>query len=141
MKTNPLRYPRAAGLLLAFGVALTSALPSAALAQKLDANGIERTEVVRRDLDATREAIQVRVDFGPGALAPRHSHPGVELAYVLEGTIEYELEGKAVVLKAGESLFIPAGAVHSAKNHGSSQASELATYLVEKGKPVVVMAR
>ena len=55
--------------------------------------------------------------------------------------LEYELAGKApVTLGAGESLFIPAGAVHSARNVGPGPASELATYFVERGKPLVVLA-
>jgi quercetin dioxygenase-like cupin family protein len=114
---------------------------AAAMAQKFDANGIARTEVVRRDFDKRHEAIQVRVDFAAGASFPRHAHPGVEIAYVLEGEVEYELEGKPVVLKAGDALYIPAGAVHGAKNLGTGKMSELATYIVEKGKPVVVLAK
>ncbi|WEF32027.1 cupin domain-containing protein [Pseudoduganella chitinolytica] len=108
---------------------------------KFDAKGIARTETVRREFDGHREAIQVRVDFAPGASFPKHSHPGVEIAYVLSGTIEYELEGKTVRLQAGESLYIPAGAVHSAKNIGDGIISELATYVVEKNQPIVILAK
>jgi quercetin dioxygenase-like cupin family protein len=105
--------------------------------------GITRSDVVRQDLDvAGREAIQVRVDFAPGAAFGNHTHPGAEIAYVLEGTLEYQFEGKPpVILKAGEAVFIPAGAVHAAKNVGTSKASELATYVVEKGKPLVVLTK
>jgi quercetin dioxygenase-like cupin family protein len=73
--------------------------------------GIKRTDVLRHDLGVPgREVIQVRVDFAPGVAFGRHSHPGEEIAYVLEGTLEYQLEGKPpVTLKAGEALFIPAG--------------------------------
>jgi quercetin dioxygenase-like cupin family protein len=104
--------------------------------------GIKRTDVQRHDLGVPgREVIQVRVDFAPGVAFGSHSHPGEEIAYVLEGTLEYEVEGKPpVTLKAGEALFIPAGAVHAAKNVGSGNGAELATYVVEKGKPLVVMA-
>lgn len=108
-------------------------------APKFDAKGIARTETVRSQFDSTREAIQVRVDFAKGASFPKHSHPGVEIAYVLTGVIEYELEGKVIRLKAGESLYIPAGAVHSAKNVDTGTTSELATYLVEKNKPIVIL--
>ena len=108
-------------------------------APKFDAKGIARTETVRSAFDSTREAIQVRVDFAPGASFPKHSHPGVEIAYVLTGVIEYELEGKTVRLQAGESIYLPAGTVHSAKNVGPGITSELATYLVEKNKPIVIL--
>ena len=112
-----------------------------AMAQQLDANGIGRTELVRHDFDATREAIQVRVDFGPGVAFPAHSHPGVEIAHVEQGTIEYVLDGKRVLLETGQTVYIPAGVVHSARNVGSGNAAELATYIVEKNKPVVVLAK
>jgi quercetin dioxygenase-like cupin family protein len=105
--------------------------------------GITRTDVQRHDLGVPgREVIQVRVDFAPGVAFPRHSHPGAEVAYVLEGTLEYQLDGKPpVTLKAGEALFIPAGAIHTAKNIGSINAAELATYIVEKGKPLVEIVK
>lgn len=134
MKTNHQR-----SMIVAIGLALSAVLPFTAQAQSAGANGIARTEVVRHDVDAQHEAIQVRVDFAREAAFPRHSHPGVEIAYVLEGTMEYELDGKPVTLNAGQALYIPAGAVHTAKNVGKGKASELATYVLEKGKPVVVL--
>ena len=105
--------------------------------------GIKRTDLQRHDLSAPgREAIQVRVDFAPGAAFGKHTHPGEEIIYVLEGSLEYQVEGKPpVTLKAGEVLFIPAGTIHAAKNVGSGNAAELATYVVEKGKPLVTMVK
>ena len=105
--------------------------------------GIKRTDALRHDLSVPgQEVIQVRVDIPPGVLAARHSHPGVEIAYVLEGSLEYQFDGKPpVTLKAGEALFIPAGAIHAAKNVGTGNAAELATYIVEKRKPLVVLAK
>jgi len=101
-------------------------------------SGIGRTEVQRHDLPHPgREVVQVRVDFAPGTAFGQHTHPGEEIAYVLEGTLEYELEGKTITLQAGQSLYIPSGAVHAARNAGSRPAAELATYLVDKGKPIV----
>jgi quercetin dioxygenase-like cupin family protein len=104
---------------------------------------IKRTDALRHDLGIPgQEVVQVRVDIPPGVLAARHSHPGVEIAYVLEGSLEYQFDGKPPVkLKAGEALFIPAGTIHSAKNIGSGNGAELATYIVEKGKPLVVVAK
>jgi quercetin dioxygenase-like cupin family protein len=106
-------------------------------------SGIRRTDLQRADLSvAGREVVQVRVDFGPGAAFGKHKHPGEEIAYVLEGTLEYRVEGKPpVTLKAGEVLFIPAGAIHAARNVGNSNGAELATYVVEKGKPLVEMVK
>src|SRR5215207_6681060 len=101
--------------------------------------GVKRTDLQQHDLSIPgREVVQVRVDIAPGVLAPNHIHPGEEIVYVIEGSLEYQLEGKPpVTLKAGEVLFIPAGTIHSAKYVGSVNAAELATYIVEKGKPLV----
>jgi quercetin dioxygenase-like cupin family protein len=105
--------------------------------------GITRHDLQRHDLSAAgREVVQVRVDFAPGAGAPRHSHHGEEIVYGIEGVMEYQIDGKpAVTIKAGEVVFIPAGAIHAVKNVGKGTAAELATYIVEKGKPLVVPAK
>jgi quercetin dioxygenase-like cupin family protein len=109
-----------------------------ALAQQA---GTRRIELQRHDLSAPgREVLQVRVEFDPGAEFGRHWHPGEEIVNVLAGSLEYRVEGKApVTLKAGDVLFIPARTIHSAKNVGRDDGAELATYIVEKGKPIVVM--
>ena len=85
--------------------------------------GARRTELHKHDLSVSgREVIQVIVELEPGTTAPRHSHPGEEIIYVLEGTWEYTLEGKPpMIVKAGEVLFIPAGTIHSARNVGAAQ--------------------
>jgi quercetin dioxygenase-like cupin family protein len=101
-----------------------------------------RTDLQRQDLSVPgREAIQAVVEIAPGMTAPRHTHPGEEIIYVLEGSLEYQVEGKPpVTLKAGDVLFIPAGTIHSAKNVGTGRGAELATYIVEKGKPLLTVA-
>ena len=123
---------------LAALVAASAWAPQAALAQE----GITRTNLQRHDLSAPgREVVQVLVGFGPGATAPRHSHPGEELVYVVEGVLEYRLDGRPpVTVRAGEVLFIPSGVVHAVRNVGTGRAVELATYVVEKGKPLLVPA-
>lgn len=102
--------------------------------------GIHRTDLLKQDISVPgRETVQVRVDFDPGAFAPKHSHPGEEVAFVLEGTLEYQLgDQPPVTLKAGESLFIPSGTAHAARNVGGGKAAELATYIVRKGAPLAV---
>jgi len=114
-----------------------------AFAQQFDAHGIARTETVRHDIgDAAHEAVQVRVDFAPGAAFPRHTHPGAEIAYVVAGTMEYQLNDQPpVTLQTGQSLFIPEGTIHSARNVGAGNASELATYVVQKGPAIVVVSK
>jgi quercetin dioxygenase-like cupin family protein len=105
--------------------------------------GVHRTDLQRHDLSIPeREVVQVRVDIGPGMVAPKHKHPGEEIIYVLEGSLEYQIEGEPPVkLKAGDVFYIPAGAIHSARNVGRDNGAELATYLVEKGKPLVEVVK
>ncbi len=84
----------------------------------------------------------MRVDIAPGKAFGRHTHPGEEIIYVLNGTFEYEIEGKPpAILKAGDVLFIPAGTIHAAKNVGSDHRSGAATYVVEKGKPLLTLVK
>ena len=103
--------------------------------------GLTRVELQRHDLSVPgREVIQVRFELAPGVSFPKYAHPGEEILYVLEGSIEYQVESKTpVTLRAGEGFFIPAGAFHTARNVGGGNAAELATYVVEKGKPLSVV--
>ena len=112
----------------------------AALAQQA---ATKRTDLQRHDLSIPgHEAVQARVDFAEGATFGKHTHPGEEIIYVLEGTIQYDIDGRPpAILKAGEVLFVPAGTVHAAKNVGSGNAAELGTYVVEKGKPLVTLVK
>jgi quercetin dioxygenase-like cupin family protein len=101
---------------------------------------LKRTDLVQNEISTPGlQAVQARVDFAPGAVSIKHSHPGEEVAYVLKGSIEYQLEGREpVTLKTGEALFIPAGVAHVAKNVGDGEASELATYVVKKDETLVI---
>jgi len=105
--------------------------------------GSKRTPLQQHDPSAPgRVVIQVRVDFDPGYVAPRHTHPGEEIIYVIEGSLEYQIEGQpTATVKPGDVLFVPAGAIHSVKNIGSGNGAELATYVVEKGKPLITLMK
>jgi len=86
--------------------------------------GTTRTDLQRHDLSVSGwETLQALVSFAPGASFPRHAHPGEEIIYVTQGTIEYEVDGKLVTVKAGEALFIPYGVVHAARNPGNEPAA------------------
>jgi len=105
--------------------------------------GIKRTVLQQHDLSSPgREAVHVRIDFELGASFPNHVHTGEEVIYVIGGFLKYQVARQAsVTLKAGDLLFMPADTVHSAKNIGNAGAAELATYVVEKGKPLVVIVK
>jgi len=100
--------------------------------------GLTRTDLQRQDLSIPgREVIQNRVDIDPDAPAIRHWHPGEEIIYVLAGTLEYEIDGEPPrTVNAGEALTVPAERVHAVRNVGRDVAAELATYVVEKSKPL-----
>ncbi|MDR0184092.1 cupin domain-containing protein [Lysobacter arvi] len=128
--------PFAAALLATFAAL---ALPALTHAQ---APGIHRTDLQREDLSIPgREVVQVLVAFEPGVVAGSHHHNGEEIVYVTQGALEYRLEGRApVTLKEGDVLFIPYGVNHEVVNVGAGRSAELATYVVEKGKPLLVPA-
>ena len=129
--------------MLAAVIAASGMVLQAGLAQQKLA-GTNRIDLQRHDLSVPgREVVQAIVELDPGVTSARHSHPGEEIVYVLEGApLEYAVEGRPpVTLKPGGVLFIPAGAVHSAKNVGSRKGAELATYIVEKGKPLLTEVR
>ena len=106
-------------------------------------SGTKRVELQRQDLSFDGRVVsQAVVTVAPGETFPRHNHPGEEVIYVLEGVFEYQFDGKPPVrVKAGETLFIPNGAVHSAKNVGTGNAVELATHIIDKKKPLLTIVK
>jgi quercetin dioxygenase-like cupin family protein len=119
-------------------VAATGALALAAGTLYAQASGLTRTLVGRADVSVPgREAVVARVEVAPGARAGRHTHPGDEISYVLEGESELLVDGQPPrIVKAGESFVIPAGVVHDAHNAGSVPVKLVGVYVVEKGKPL-----
>lgn len=107
------------------------------------ASGIRRTVVQKADVSVPgREAVVARVELDAGATAGRHTHPGDEISYVLEGEGELRIDGEDPRrVKAGESFVIPAGAVHDALNVGSGTLKLVGVYVVEKGKPLATPAK
>ena len=105
------------------------------------APGLWRTDLQQHDLSVDgHEVVQARVALGSEAPLVKHTHPGEEIIYVLEGSLEYQVEGQATrTYNAGEALTVPAGVVHAVRNVGSGNAAELATYVVEKGKPLITL--
>ena len=120
---------------------LAAALGAGAL--NAQAPGFKRVELQDRDLSIPgRHAVQARAEFEPGGAIGRHTHPGEELSVVLSGTLLLEVDGQpAKTIRAGESFFIPAGVIHAGKNSGKGKAVVLATYVVEKGKPVATLVK
>ena len=101
--------------------------------------GINRIDLQEYDLSVpNRVMIQNRVELSPEAPAPWHKHPGEEIIYVLEGMLEYDVDGVGPkTYTAGEALTVPAETPHRVTNKGSGTSAELATFIVEKGKPFI----
>ncbi len=100
--------------------------------------GFVRVPLQTQDLSTPGKiAVQVRGEFDPGFGTGRHTHPGEELTYILEGEIEVRVDGQPTrVIKAGETFFLPAGVVHEGVNTSNAKVKVLATYIVEKGQPL-----
>jgi quercetin dioxygenase-like cupin family protein len=115
---------------------------AAIVAAGAQAPTFKRTVLQQGDISVPgREAVTAVVEFQPGGSPGRHTHPGEEVGYVIDGKVSVEQEGKpAVTLNAGQTFLIPAGTIHNATNTGSGTARVLATYIVEKGKPLATPA-
>jgi quercetin dioxygenase-like cupin family protein len=113
-------------------VALVSA--GGAIAQQ---GGIKRTPLQRVEFPEGYVTVTGLAEIPPGGTAGRHTHPGIETGYLLEGEADLIIEGKPDLhLKAGDSYSIPAGAVHDAKVHGDKPLKVLGIYVVDKTKPL-----
>jgi quercetin dioxygenase-like cupin family protein len=121
--------------------AIATALVVAGTIASAQVPTFKRTVVQQADLSTPgREVVQALVEFQPGGTPGRHTHAGEEVGYVIEGTLSIEQGDKpAVTLKAGQGFIIPAGQVHNA-TASSGPAKILATYIVEKGKPLATPA-
>jgi quercetin dioxygenase-like cupin family protein len=115
----------------------------AAVSALAQTSAIRRTVVQKADVSVPgREAVVARVELDAGATAGRHSHPGDEIGYVLEGESELRVDGEDPRrIKAGESFVIPAGTVHDALNTGKSTLKLVSVFVVEKGKPLATAAK
>jgi len=72
-----------------------------------------------------------------GVTIGRHTHPGIESAYILEGGFELPIEGLPTRLyKPGDGFVVPPGAPHAGNKNGDVKTKVLSTYIVEKGKPL-----
>lgn len=121
---------------IAVGVVIAA---SALFAQK---PGIKRVILQQKDISVPgHEAVVARVEIAPGTSAGRHTHPGEEISYVLDGEADILVEGRPPLhVKAGDSFIIPAGAKHDARTTGTQPFRLVGVYIVEKGKPLATPA-
>jgi len=106
--------------------------------------GAKRNIIMKQDLSnfPAHEGVVAQVELAPGAQEPKHTHPGDIFGYVQEGTLSLSIEGKGTAsVKPGEVFFVPAGKLHWGKNEGTTPIKILATFVVEKGKPLTSYAQ
>jgi quercetin dioxygenase-like cupin family protein len=105
------------------------------------AQGIKRTPLQKIDFPAGYTTVTAIAEIPAGGSAGRHTHPGVETGYVIEGEGDLIIDGQPTKhLKPGESWTIPAGAIHDAKVTGDKPLKIMAIYIVEKDKPLATPA-
>ena len=87
------------------------------------------------------EGVTTIIEIPPGGVSARHSHPGEDFGYLIEGTIVLQVDGKApVTLKAGDVFLTERGRIHNARNIGTTTARAVDTYVIDKGKPGIIPA-
>jgi quercetin dioxygenase-like cupin family protein len=124
-------------LLLGLSV-VAFACAGTALAQQ---GGIKRTPLQKVEFPDGYNTVSGIAEIQPGGAAGRHTHPGIETGYILEGEADLLIDGQPPKhLKAGDSYQIPAGAIHDAKVSGDKPLKVLAIYIVDKTKPLATPA-
>ena len=125
-----------AAALAALALAATSA---SALAQAAaPAATFKRLELVKQMFPPDKYMTWMyMVVVDPGGSVPRHTHPGIEMGVLIEGEATLSVEGQPdLAMKADSTYNVPPGVPHSAKNPGTKPAKLIATFVVEKDKPL-----
>ena len=121
---------------------VTALFTAAVVAQQPGPAPIKRTPLQTVDITGSPyQAVTGIAEIGPNVNIGRHTHPGYETGYVLEGDFTLIVDGKPqLALKAGDSYQIPLNTVHDARS-GDKGAKVLAVYIVERGKPLALPAQ
>jgi len=103
---------------------------------------VQRKVLLTQDLPIPGyQTVMATVELPPGTREGRHTHPGAAVVYIQEGTITFDHEGKpTMTYKAEDSFYIEAGKIHEGINNGTSPVKAVATFVVEKGKPLTTQA-
>jgi len=126
-----------AGLVAAQAPATSGAAPTSGAA------ALKRTPVLHADVTAPgREAAVMKVELAPSGHAGRHTHPGDEISYVVDGEAEVLVDGEPPKrVHAGEAFVIKEGRIHDLRNAGSAPVHLIGVYVVDKGKPLATPAK
>lgn len=118
----------------AFGMisaSVSDAAPAAAPA-------VQRKVLLQQDLQIPNYSTAlVEVTIPVGGREGRHTHPGSAVVHVLQGALTLDLEGMPTkTYQVGETVFIPTGKIHEGINNGNTPMRAIASFVVEKGKPL-----
>ena len=123
------------------GVALAMAVllvPTGAFAQ---ASAVHRAPLEEQAYPSGYHSVTVKTTVDKGGTVLPHTHPGIEMSYLLEGQGLLKIAGQPDrTVKAGDSFAIPAVAVHSLVNTGPGAITIITTYVLEQGKPLATPA-
>lgn len=119
------------------GCALCAAVGLISGTADAQSGGVTRTMLRQEPVTGTNfVTIQMVIDLAPGGVIPRHTHPGHEATYVVEGQLDFEIDGQPKMnLKGGDSFLVPFGVPHGGKA-GDKPTKLFATFVVDKDKPV-----
>jgi quercetin dioxygenase-like cupin family protein len=122
--------------------AILGGLGFAVLHAQQEAPVVKRDVVLKQDMTIPgREALMVKVVLPPGVAEGRHTHPAEVFGFVVDGTIECEIEGKTSTLKAGDHFYFAPGQVHQNLNKSAAPATTYVVFVAEKGKPLTTPAK
>jgi quercetin dioxygenase-like cupin family protein len=127
-------------LLLAAG---SAGLAAAQAPEPSGASALKRTPVLHADVTAPgREATVMRVELAPHSHSGRHTHPGDEISYVVDGDAELLIDGEAPKrVGPGQAFVVKQGQIHDLRNTGSTPVHLIGVYVVDKGKPLATPAK
>ena len=113
---------------------------SLAAASGLHAEPVTRTIIQEQPIEAPQiRAVTAKTVIAAGKGTPLHTHPGVEMAYIVQGSAALLIKGKPEwKLASGDSFSVPRDTVHSIRNTGAGPLVIVSTYVVDKGQPLVI---
>ena len=131
---------RSIAAVLGISAVVLSLVPLSSMAQQPQ---VQHKVLLMQDLAIPGyQTVMTAVEIAPGGREGRHTHPGAVVAFVQEGVLTLDYEGKpTATYKAGDAFYVEPGKIHEGINKGTSPVKAVATFIVEKGKPLSSAAK
>ena len=126
------------GIVYTFSISAIAVVIVAACLQAAQQPQVTRKVLMQQDLAIPGyTGALVAVEIPAGGREGKHTHPGTVMVAIQEGAITLEYEGKPTkTYKAGEAFSVDPGKIHEGINNGKTPARAIASFVVEKGKPL-----